>query len=433
MSASSSPVSPRHRRHPSSLDISPAVHDTNEDGYFYLQSPRSPSFVSTDSQRLRHSISSAGDRRMSVEYTGAADSGGGGGGLGNLADELADAWADGEGYEDASGIEVNSQANGIHDNENSSGQQTPREQMSPSHTHSLQAPRQRQRQHQNWHHRRTESQYDGSDYGNDSDFDEASEFSPNFERRLAGIESLARRGIEENGSSNDQIIQRFVEGLKDLGAQSGIENGAARLITAHASITSHLTHQTRALQTLIHPLLFSHFPLLPIESMDDLVPLIDEGLLPNLPRPIQTQNNNLNAASFRPHSSSSTKSTHSQIASTADPLLSLQALLDQTSDLTLTLRTLNDTLHESRQLTSTASRRLRSARELLAELNREDEDREEGHRWIESGQWDRKLREREAGRVCGEVVSGFEAVCGEWRRKLFGTGAAAPTTAEAVA
>jgi hypothetical protein len=378
---------------------------------------------------------------MSVEYTGAGDSG-----LGNLADELADAWADGEGYEDASGIEVNGQANGMHDDEDSSGQQTPREQMSPSRTHNLQAPRQRQRQH-----RRTESQYDGSDYGNDSDFDEASEFSPNFERRLAGIESLARRGIEENGSSNDQIIQRFVEGLKDLGAQSGIENGAARyiffsgfktrmitndrrrLITAHASITSHLTHQTRALQTLIHPLLFSHFPLLSIEFMDDLVPLIDEGLLPNLPLPIQAQHNNPSTAAFRPHSSSSTKSAQSQMAAAVDPLLSLQALLDQTSDLTLTLRTLNDTLHESRQLTSTASRRLRSARELLAELNREDEDREEGHRWIESGQWDRKLREREAGRVCGEVVSGFEAVCGEWRTKLFGAGAAAPTTAEAVA
>jgi hypothetical protein len=103
----------------------------------------------------------------------------------------------------------------------------------------------------------------------------------------------------------------------------------------------------------------------------------------------------------------------------------MQSLLHQTSDLTLALRTLNDTLHESRQLTSTASRRLRSARELVADLKREDEDREEGHRWIERGQWDRKLKDREAGRVCGEVVSGFEAVCGEWRRKLFGGAVAA--------
>jgi hypothetical protein len=163
---------------------------------------------------------------MSAEYMGAVDSGGG---LGNLADELADAWGDGEGYDDASGIEVNDQVNNIHhEDEHSSGEQTPREQTSPTHVNSLQLPRNRQKTIQNRHHRRTESQYDGSDYGNDSDFEEGSEFSPNLERRLAGIESLARRGIEENGSSNDQVIQRFVEGLKDLGAQSGIENGAAR-------------------------------------------------------------------------------------------------------------------------------------------------------------------------------------------------------------
>lgn len=116
-----------------------------------------------------------------------------------------------------------------------------------------------------------------------------------------------------------------------------------------------------------------------------------------------------------------------------DPLLSLQALLSQTSDLTLTLRTLSDTLHESRQLTSTASRRLRSAREIVAEIRREEEDREEGHQWIESGEWDRKLKEREAGRVCGEVVSGFEAVCGEWRTKLFGAAGTAATATGAAA
>ncbi|GAM38055.1 hypothetical protein TCE0_033r08494 [Talaromyces pinophilus] len=419
MSAPSSPVSPRHRRHPSSFDMTPTINDAHDNGYFYLQTPQSPGALSADGQHQRHSISSISDRRMSAEYMGAVDSGGG---LGNLADELADAWGDGEGYDDASGIEVNDQVNNIHhEDEHSSGEHTPREQTSPTHANSLQPPRNRQKQTQN-RHRRTESQYDGSDYGNDSDFEEGTEFSPNLERRLAGIESLARRGIEENGSSNDQIIQRFVEGLKDLGAQSGIENGAARLITAHTSITSHLTHQTRALQTLIHPLLFSHFPLISTESMDDLIPLIDEGLLPNLPLPFPTQQTHPNST-LRPQSASSVRSTQSQIAATTasmDPLLSLQALLGQTSDLTLTLRTLSDTLHESRQLTSTASRRLRSARELVAEIKREDEDCEEGHRWIESGQWDRKLKEREAGRVCGEVVSGFEAVCGEWRRKLFG-------------
>lgn len=64
-------------------------------------------------------------------------------------------------------------------------------------------------------------------------------------------------------------------------------------------------------------------------------------------------------------------------------------------------------------------------RELVAEMRREEEGREEGTRWIEKGEWDRRLQEREAGRVCGDVVSGFEAVCGEWRARLFGAEVAA--------
>lgn len=101
----------------------------------------------------------------------------------------------------------------------------------------------------------------------------------------------------------------------------------------------------------------------------------------------------------------------------------MQALISQTSDITHSLRGLSDTLYESRQLTATASRRLRSARELVAELRREEESREEGSRWIEVGEWDRRLRDREASQECRDVVSGFEAVCGEWREKLFGAGA----------
>ena len=55
----------------------------------------------------------------------------------------------------------------------------------------------------------------------------------------------------------------------------------------------------------------------------------------------------------------------------------------------------------------------------MAEIRREDEAREEGTRWIEKGEWDRRLEEREAGRECRDVVSGFEAFCGEWRARLF--------------
>lgn len=143
------------------------------------------------------------------------------------------------------------------------------------------------------------------------------------------------------------------------------------------------------------------------------MPLIDEGLLPNLPYPLPEQSQS------RRDSRPSTPLTTSSF----NPLVSLQALISQTSDITHSLRGLSDTLYESRQLTATASRRLRSARELVADLRREEESREEGSRWIEVGEWDRRLKDREASQECRDVVSGFEAVCGEWREKLFGAGA----------
>ena len=136
------------------------------------------------------------------------------------------------------------------------------------------------------------------------------------------------------------------------------------------------------------------------------MPLIDEGLLPNLPFPFPDQPRH----GSRPATPQS--SAH-------NPLTSLQSLISQTTEINQLLRGLSDTLYESRQLTSTASRRLRSARELVADIRREEESREEGSRWIERGEWDRRLKDREAGKVCGDVVSGFEAVCGEWREKLF--------------
>jgi len=140
------------------------------------------------------------------------------------------------------------------------------------------------------------------------------------------------------------------------------------------------------------------------------MPLIDEGLLPNLPYPFPDQPRR-DSRPMTPQSSAQ------------NPLASLQSLISQTAEITQLLRGLSDTLYESRQLTSTASRRLRSARELVADIRREEESREEGSRWIEKGEWDRRLKDREAGKVCGDVVSGFEAVCGEWREKLFGANA----------
>jgi hypothetical protein len=75
--------------------------------------------------------------------------------------------------------------------------------------------------------------YDGSDYGDDSDFEENDGFTMGLERQLAAVESLVRRGLEENGSSSDQVVKRVVERLRDLGSQTSIESGATRYVELH--------------------------------------------------------------------------------------------------------------------------------------------------------------------------------------------------------
>ena len=79
-------------------------------------------------------------------------------------------------------------------------------------------------------HRRKHSQYDGSDYGDDSDLEDTHGISPSLEVRLAAVESLVRRGTEANGSDADEIVQRVADSLKDLGSQAGVENGATRYV-----------------------------------------------------------------------------------------------------------------------------------------------------------------------------------------------------------
>lgn len=98
-----------------------------------------------------------------------------------------------------------------------------------------------------------------------------------------------------------------------------------------------------------------------------------------------------------------------------DALSQLHAL---TADVAQTLNYLSDTLHMSRQTTTTATRRLKSARELVMEMRKEEEAREEGERWLTRGNWSERLSRRECAGVCKDVVGGFEEVCNGWRARL---------------
>lgn len=218
---SSSPRTPSHSRNPSNIDNSSATplsydhHTLRRHSKASVNSPASP---------RRRSL----NRSNSIEpdVFGSAGTGAEAGGLGNLADELADAWDDDEGEGDDGELDMNFQ------NAPPPDVQHPRDsgvdvapspaRPSPQKIMSLTPPAIRG-------HRRKESVYDGSDYGEDSDEDSAG-IPLGLQSRMDLVESLARRGTENNGSQSDGVVKRVVEGLKDLGGQSGVEGGATRYI-----------------------------------------------------------------------------------------------------------------------------------------------------------------------------------------------------------
>lgn len=309
-------------------------------------------------------------------------------GLGNLADELAEAFDEDEEVGARGELpEVQYDSGRVEHGDSMQEIFTPTSSLPyPSRERSLSPPKRPTRSR---NHRRQNSQYDGSDYGDDSDLQGVDGISPTLDSRMAAIEHLARRGTEANGSELDGVAKRVVGYLKDLGSQSDIENGTSRLITTYIALTSHLSNQTRTISTLAYPLMSPLSAPPNPEDIEELLPLL-ETLMNDLPTP------------------------------TSQPLTCLHSLHASTAELTSILTHLSDTLHMTRQTTSLASRRLRSATEMVLEMRREAEAREEAVRWAEKGNWEQRLAGRECARVCGDVIEGFEEVCNSWRARLLG-------------
>jgi len=176
-------------------------------------------------------------------------------GLGSLADELADGWdEDGDEYEgEASDEELVEGAEEDFGQANGSADQTQPDfevtrdsgidvSSSPPATtpvagakSQLVPPKDTLRTR----HRRSQSDYDGSDYGDESDL-ESPGMPPALEARIAQIESLARRGTETNGSNMDGVVERVVNELRDLGGQASVEGGATRYVSRKFPSHTHL-------------------------------------------------------------------------------------------------------------------------------------------------------------------------------------------------
>jgi hypothetical protein len=152
---------------------------------------------------------------------GGADAGNG---LGNLADELADAFSDsGDDGEYDDGDLDDEQGDGHH--RETSGlrgsQSPPGGDGDKARAVNLGLPSPRRG------HQRQKSDYEGSEYGSETDL-ESPGMPPGLVARLDAVESLARRGNENYGGPADDVFKRVTDALRDLGSQSSVEANASR-------------------------------------------------------------------------------------------------------------------------------------------------------------------------------------------------------------
>lgn len=240
----SSPSTPTRRRHSSGIDPTLAFASPQSSSYSPQNngsSDRRPYHSRTSSLYSIPSAStlrpSSHDERGGFGITnGLGSSSDPGNGLGNLADELAEAW-DEEGDADDGSSEIHSAERGQIWNGNMGTSETLQHGHKKEDTGFPTSPSSAEpstifispQKPSTWlKHRRQNSQYDGSEYGDDSDFEDTTNISASLEARMAAVESLVRRGTESNGSDADMIVQRVAESLKDLRSQSSLEQSATR-------------------------------------------------------------------------------------------------------------------------------------------------------------------------------------------------------------
>ena len=221
----SSPRTPRHSRNSSAIDSIQAS----------PQARRLSKSSMQDESSIIHQDS------LELHMLGGVTASGNG--MGNLADELADAFTDSEdGEDDEAG---NDEKEGLprrgETGENTDGQPNPVDAAAterPKGTTTggssvgdggaqgkdgtLGIPSPYKRVHQ-----RKGSEYDGSEYGSESDLDAAG-MPPTLIAKIDAVESLARRGTGSFGGPADDVLQRVTDGLRDLGSQSTVEGSASR-------------------------------------------------------------------------------------------------------------------------------------------------------------------------------------------------------------
>lgn len=208
-----SPRTPRHSRNSSAVDSYQGSPQTRRQSRSSVPDPATP---------FANGLSHQDSLDLSILASGGT---GPGNGMGNLADELADAFSD-SGDEDEG--EYQDRPDGEADLvDPPAGLGQTRDGGAdidgvPINDGSLSIPSPQKRSHQ-----RKGSEYDGSEYGSESDLDSAG-MPPTLVAKIDAIESLARRGTESYGGPADDVFKRVTDGLRDLGSQSTVEGSASR-------------------------------------------------------------------------------------------------------------------------------------------------------------------------------------------------------------
>lgn len=217
----SSPRTPRHSRQSSNADS-------------FSGSPtarrQSKTSISDSNTAFRNSLTHPDT--LDISLLGSSGSATGNIGMGNLADELADAFSDSgeddeatEAYADERLEEVKATQPSPSGNSRDGAADTsatPDGELVSSNDSGLKIPPQMRHGHQ-----RKGSEYDGSEYGSETDFEVAG-LTASLITKIDGVESLVRRGMEKYGGPEDDVCKRVTESLRDLGSQSSVEGSASR-------------------------------------------------------------------------------------------------------------------------------------------------------------------------------------------------------------
>lgn len=210
-----------------------------------------------------------------------------------------------------------------------------------------------------------------------------------FSHDLEDLMNSIARMTSYTSTSDDPLVPRAIAQMQDLGNQTSLEAAAQRLTTSTNSMTTYMTNQSKAMQTLMQSLypMFAFSAPLDLDIIEETLPLI-EALATGMPQP------------------------------DIQPVQRLQRLDHENGDVIHALSQLTDTLQMGKQITNAAARHLRSTQTMVLELRHESERAELARHELVKSDWEERLHQRWCASECKDIINGFEDQCSALRGSL---------------